>query len=84
MSSENTSMGALVHAVVMRAGGPLVKDYGTHFLRDDTEIRKSSGCYEYQVEAYSLFCVEPYGRVEVFGGSREWAIQQADLAVKSA
>jgi hypothetical protein len=84
MSSEKKSMGAPVHAVVMRAGGPLVKDYGTHFLRDDTEIRKSAGCYEDQVEAYSLFCVEPYGRVEVFGGSREWAIQQADLAVKSA
>ena len=64
-----------------KAGGPVVKDYGTHFLRDDTEIRKSAGCFEDQVEAYSLFCVEPYGRVTVFGGSREWAIEQADLFV---
>jgi hypothetical protein len=66
----------------MRAGGPLVKDYGTHFLRDDTEIRKSTGCFEDQVEAYSLFSVEPYGRVQVFGGNREWAIEQADSVVK--
>jgi len=51
-----------------RAGGPVVKDYGTHFLRDDTEIRKSAGCFEDQVEAYSLFRVSPYGRVKVFGG----------------
>lgn len=68
---------------VMRAGGPVVKDYGTHFLRDDTEIRKLAGCFWSQPEAYSLFCVEPYGRVEVFGGTREWAIKQADLVVES-
>lgn len=69
--------------VPTRAGGPLVKDYGTHFLRDDTEIRKAAGCFEDQIEAYSLFCVEPYGRVMVFGGSKERAIQQADSFVKS-
>ncbi len=64
-----------------RGGGPLVKDYGDFFLRDDTEIRRSSGCFEDQVEGYSLFRVEPYGRERVFGGSRAWAVGQADKLV---
>lgn len=84
MSSQNGVPATRVHDIVMRAGGPLVKDYGTYFLRDDTDIRKSAGCFEDQVEAYSLFRVEPYGRVQVFCGSRDWAIQQADAVVKSA
>jgi hypothetical protein len=66
----------------MRGGGPLIKDYGTHFLRDDTEIRRSAGCFEDQIEGYSLFCVEPYGRVCVFGGNLEWAIKEADYLVE--
>ena len=55
------------------AGGPLVKHYGTHFLRDDCEIRAD--------EAYSLFQIDPYGRVAVYAGAREWAIAQSDALV---
>lgn len=62
-------------------GGPVVKPYFNHFLRDDTEIRRSAGIEP--VEAYSLFCEEPYGRVEVFAGPKEWAIGQADDLVDS-
>ena len=68
--------------IVIRSGGPIVKDYGSHFLRDDTEIRVGHMSPEDQVEGYSLFCVEPYGRVIVYGGNREWAIAQADEEVK--
>lgn len=82
--TDTTMPVAPVDAVVMRAGGEVVKDYGTHFLRDDTEIRKSDECFGDQREGYSLFRIEPYGRVVVFGGTREWAIRQADEMVKSA
>ncbi len=57
-------------------GGEVVKPYKNHFLRDDTEIRREAGMEP--VEAYSLFCDEPYGRVTVFAGPKYWAIQQAD------
>ena len=61
----------------MRAGGLLVKDYGAHFLREDRKIRTSSRVFE-ENEAYSLFCVEPYGRIAVYAGPREWVIKKAD------
>jgi hypothetical protein len=65
--------------VVKRAGGVLVKDYGTHFLRDDAEIRK--GIFE-QEEAYSLFRVSPYERIVVYVSSRDEAIELADSEVE--
>ena len=74
----------MTEANEMRAGGPVVRDWGTHFLRDDTEIRNNAGCFQDQVEAYSLFCVEPYERVKVYGGPKEWALQEADKIVKDA
>ncbi len=73
----------LRNKTIMRAGGPLVKDYETHFLRDDTEIRRSAGCFEDQIEAYSLFCVKPYGRIKVFAGDRSWAIEEADKFISN-
>lgn len=60
-----------------RAGGPVVYDWGTHFLRDDTAIREAAGCFGDQIEAYSLFCVEPYHRELVFAGGKEWALAEA-------
>jgi len=60
-------------------GGPVVKEYEGFFLRDDTNIRENANIEP--AEAYSLFCERPYGRVEVFTGSKEWAIQKADMTV---
>ncbi len=71
-------------SIAVRAGGPVVKDWGTHFLRDDTEIRKRSGGFDGEEEAYSLFRVNPYGRVEVFRGPKEWALTEAEKHVPSA
>lgn len=57
-------------------GGPVVKSYDGFFLRDDSPIRRNAGMEP--VEAYSLFRDEPYGRIEVLAGPREWAILLAD------
>lgn len=57
-------------------GGRIVKEYDGFFLRDDSDIRENARIEP--VEAYSLFREDPYGRVEVFAGSEDWAIQQAD------
>lgn len=61
--------------IKVRAGRLLVRDWGTHFLVDDTELRDGE-------EAYSLFRVEPYGRVYVYTGPKEWAISQAIIAIE--
>lgn len=66
----------------MRAGGVVVKEWDNYFLRDDSEIRKGDPFSRDQVEGYSLFRIEPYGRVVVFGGSLEWALKQAEQAIK--
>lgn len=50
-------------------------------LRDDFEIRQGVPEFEGREEAYSLFRLEPYGRVEVFAGTRDWAVEQAFAAV---
>jgi hypothetical protein len=63
-------------------GGPIVKNYGAYILRDDTEIRRSAGCFEDQIEAYSLFLIKPCRRLKIFGGSKEWAIQEADKEIE--
>lgn len=57
----------------------IVKDYGTHFLRNDKEIREGAGLTP--AEAYSLFRREPYMRVAVFAGDIAWAIAEADSIV---
>jgi len=59
-----------------RAGGPLVKSWTGYFLRDDAEIRQTADIKPY--EAYSLFEEDPYGRLAVYAGPREWAIKQAE------
>jgi hypothetical protein len=67
----------------IRAGGPLIKEWPNYFLREDTEIRREAGdLFSDQIEGYSLFRVEPYGRLEVFGGSKEWAIEQAENLIE--
>lgn len=58
----------------IRFGGPIVYDLGTYVLRDDTEIRKDADITP--SEAYSLFNVMTGKRIEVFAGSKNWAIQQ--------
>lgn len=58
----------------IRFGGPIVYDFGTYVLRDDTEIRKDADITP--SEAYSLFNVMTGERMEVFAGPKEWAIQQ--------
>lgn len=77
----DSKKGELMSSQKERGGGPVVKDWGSHFLRDDTEIGRSAGCFGDQEEAYSLFCVEPYGRVIVLCGSKEWAVKQADKII---
>ena len=62
-------------------GGTVVQVWETHFLRDDTEIRRSAGLEP--VEAYSLFQRFPYRRVEVFAGPRAWAIREAIQVINS-
>jgi hypothetical protein len=59
-----------------------VRDWGDFFLRDDTELRKGIECFADQVEAYSLFQREPYGRVYVYGGNKQWAIEQAEKEIE--
>ena len=59
----------------------IVKDYGTHFLRDDREIREGSEIFEGEEEAYSLFQKEPYHRVVVYGCSLKKALMQAYFEV---
>ncbi len=58
----------------------IVHDFGTHFLRNDTEIRKDAEIEPH--EAYSLFCREPYGRVIVLAYTRESAIKNAKRIVE--
>jgi len=60
----------------------IVEDFGSHFLRDDTEIRRNADITPH--EAYSLFRREPYGRVEVLAGPKEWAIAEARKLVDKA
>lgn len=55
----------------------IVKDYGTHFLRDDREIREGSEIFEGEEEAYSLFQREPYHRVVVYACSLQEALIKA-------
>ncbi len=60
----------------------IVRDWGDFFLRDDTEIRRSSGeTFADQIEGYSLFQRKPYGRVHVYGGPLEWALTEAEKEV---
>ena len=65
-----------------KSGGPIVKDWDTHFLRDDTDIRGESGCFAGDDEAYSLFSVDPYERVHVFCGPKEWALSEAEKIIQ--
>lgn len=58
----------------------IVKDYVTHFLRDDTEIREEAGIKP--PEGYSLFRREPYGRVVIYAMSKDDAIDKADKRVR--
>lgn len=59
-----------------------VKEWQGYFLRDDTEIRRSAGCFEDQIEGYSLFRTgKDYGREKVFAGPKEWAIEQAEKEI---
>ena len=57
----------------------VVKDYGTHFLRFDGDIRMGPALE--QTEAYSLFQNCPYGRVIVYAMSMDDAIAAADVRV---
>lgn len=59
----------------------IVKDYGTHFLRDDREIREGSEIFEGEEEAYSLFQREPYHRVVVYACPLEYALIKAFFEV---
>jgi hypothetical protein len=59
----------------------IVKDYGTHFLRDDREIREGSELFDGEEEAYSLFQREPYHRVVVYAGPLEHALIKAYFEV---
>lgn len=59
----------------------IVKDYGTHFLRDDREIREGSEIFEGEEEAYSLFQREPYHRVVVYAGPLEHALMKSYFEV---
>jgi|GEM_PF-2608791 len=63
----------------------IVKTWDNHFLRDDYHIRRSAGIevFPQGFEAYSLFQKEPYKRVEIFGGSLKWALEQAERVVNS-
>lgn len=61
-------------------GGDVVKTWELHFLRDNLEIRKSSGIEPHQ--AYSLFREKPYGRINVLAGSLEWEIAEAEKSIK--
>lgn len=61
----------------------IIKDYGDHFLRDDTEIRKGLECFKGVEEAYSLFQRYPeYKRVHIYAGPKEWAIKEADAILR--
>lgn len=64
----------------LRAGGEVVKEYDGFFLRDDSDIRENARIEP--IEAYSLFRENPYGRVEVFAGPKDWAIERADRVVQ--
>lgn len=60
----------------------IVKDYGSHFLRDDTEIRTGVSIFEGEEEAYSLFQRNPYRRIHVYAGPKEWAIKEVDAMIR--
>ena len=61
----------------------IVKDYGDHFLRDDTEIRTGVECLKGVEEAYSLFQRYPeYKRVHIYAGPKEWAIKEVDAILR--
>lgn len=63
-----------------RAGGWLVREWPGYFLRDDSDLRRD-GRGGVDEEAYSLFRLEPYGRVEVFVGPLGWALERAEKCV---
>lgn len=61
----------------------IVKEYGSHFLRDDTEIRTGVECFKGVEEAYSLFQRYPeYKRVHIYAGPKEWAIKEVDAMLR--
>ena len=61
----------------------IVKEYGSHFLRDDTEIRTGVECFKGVEEAYSLFQRYPeYKRVHIYAGPKNWAIKEADAILR--
>ena len=53
----------------------VVYEWPTHFLRDD----QAEEICEY--ERYSLFQKEPYQRLLVLSGRKEWAIEEAGKIV---
>ena len=63
----------------------IVKKWDNYFLRDDYVIRRNAGVEVFPngFEAYSLFRKSPYGRVEVFGGSLNWAVEQAEKRIET-
>jgi len=63
-----------------RAGGWLVREWPGYFLRDDSDLRCDDVTGETE-EAYSLFRIEPYGRVEVFVGKLGWVLGQCERAI---
>lgn len=47
------------------------------YLRDDRSIREGDPHFEGVEEAYSLCSRDPFEREAVYGGTREWAVEQA-------
>lgn len=55
-------------------GDIIVKEWPGYYLRDDL----ATGCRDPEDgEAYSLFCLKPYGRLAVYAGRLEWAIKES-------
>jgi len=50
-----------------------------YFLRNDLEIRQAAGMIPKQ--AYSLCQKNPFKRIYVFAGNKDWAIEQAHKMV---
>ena len=63
-----------------RAGGWLVREWDGYFLRDDSDMRRDDVTGETE-EAYSLFRLRPYGRVEVFVGGLDLALKRSEEAI---
>jgi hypothetical protein len=65
-----------------KAGGPVIKDWGSHFLRSDTMLRRDAGYPSGEQEAYSLFRQDEK-RIGTFIGSATFALKRAEDLVNS-